>query len=245
MIGFVHPAVLVRICLTNSIKNLNRRYIPIQTPFGLLFFYYNFNFMVACMLKLFQKKNLRIYIVITGIAISCFESYALSDTEQRRENTPSVTYSNPYFKGTKEEREALIKRMTSLLGVDCNFCHNEDLTVFTEAGEKSKGMMKASVALGVECDHCHIDLKHYKENEQQARKMFELSEVMGTECNFCHAGKEKLTPKGEKSKTAFVTRDWATEGTKQCLACHIEKKQFALNFYGWQVLNAMRGLKGM
>ena len=52
-------------------------------------------------------------------------------------------------------------------------------------------------------------------------------------------------PQREKSKTAFVTRAWATEGTKPCLECHIEKKQFALNFYGWQVLNAMKGLKGM
>jgi hypothetical protein len=68
---------------------------------------------------------------------------------------------------------------------------------------------------------------------------------MGTECAFCHAGKDKLTPKGERSKTAFVTRAWATEGTKQCLECHIEKKQFALNFYGWQVLNAIKGLRGM
>ena len=106
-------------------------------------------------------------------------------------------------------------------------------------------MMIASVALGVECDHCHVDRKHYKENEQEAKRMFELSEIMGTACSFCHAGKDKFTPKGEKSKTAFVTRAWATEGTKQCLECHIEKKQFALNFYGWQVLNTMKGLKGM
>src|SRR3989338_680368 len=43
---------------------------------------------------------------------------------------------------------------------------------------------------------------------------------MGTACSFCHAGKDKLTVKGEKSKTAFVTRAWATEGTKSCLECH-------------------------
>lgn len=175
----------------------------------------------------------------------CFGGIATANTEQAGKGTPGVTYSNPYFKGTKEEREVQIRRMTSLFGVECDFCHNEDLTVFTEEGEKSKEMMKASVALGVECDYCHIDRKRYKENEQQARKMFELSEIMGTECNFCHAGKGKLTPKGERSKTAFVTRAWATEGTKQCLECHIEKKQFALNFYGWQVLNAIKGLKGM
>ncbi|MBE7446031.1 MAG: hypothetical protein HS132_12580 [Planctomycetia bacterium] len=170
---------------------------------------------------------------------------ALSTADQAVKSPPGVTYVNPYFKGTKEEKEAQIKRITSLFGVGCDFCHNEDLTIFTDEGKKSREMMKASVALGVECDHCHVDRKHYKENEQQAKKMFELCEIMGTECNFCHAGKEKLTPKGETSKTAFVTRNWATEGTKRCLECHIEKKQFALNFYGWQVLNALKGLKGM
>lgn len=198
------------------------------------------------MLKLSKKKYLKGYLFITGISIFFYlETLALSNTEPTGKSTPSVTYSNPYFKGTKEEREAQSKRMTSLFGVDCDFCHNEELTVFTKEGEKSKEMMKASVALGVECDHCHIDRKRYKENEQQARKMFELSEVMGTGCDFCHAGKDKLTPKGEKAKTAFVTRAWALEGTKQCLECHIEKKQFALNFYGWQVLNAIKGLRGM
>ncbi len=195
---------------------------------------------------LLQKQRLKLYVFVAGMLVSfCFGNSALTNTEQTAKSKPDVTYSNPYFKGTKEERDAQVKRISSLFGVECNFCHNEDLTVFTEEGEKSKMMMKASVALGVDCDHCHVDRKHYKENEQEAKRMFELSEIMGTECSFCHAGKDKLTVKGEKSKTAFVTRAWATEGTKQCLECHIEKKQFALNFYGWQVLNAMKGLKGM
>ena len=195
------------------------------------------------MIKLLQKRLL--FFIIPTILFLGYESFAFPNAEQGTKSTPGVTYSNPYFRGTKEEKESQIKRITSLFGVDCNFCHNEDLTVFTEEGEKSKAMMKASVALGVECDHCHVDRKHYKENEQQAKKMFELCDVMGTECNFCHSGKDKLTAKGEKSKTAFVTRAWASEGTKQCLECHTEKKQFALNFYGWQVLNAIKGLKGM
>ena len=50
-------------------------------------------------------------------------------------NTPAVTFSNPYFKGTKAEKEAQIRRMASLLGVDCDFCHNEDLTVFFKGGK--------------------------------------------------------------------------------------------------------------
>ncbi len=198
------------------------------------------------MLKLPKKHRLKLYVFVLSTLISFhFQYLTLSNTEPSGKNAPSVTYSNPYFKGTEEERDAQVKRIATLFGVDCNFCHNEDLTIFTEDGEKSKTMMKSSVALGVECDYCHIDRKHYKENEKQAKRMFELCEIMGTECNFCHAGKDKLTVKGEKSKTAFVTRAWATEGTKQCLECHTEKKQFALNFYGWQVLNAMKGLKGM
>ena len=198
------------------------------------------------MFTVLQKLQLRFGVGIIGtVMVFCLGGIALSNADQAGKSSPGVTYSNPYFKGTKEEKDAQIKRITSLFGVDCDFCHNEDLTIFTDEGKKSKEMMKASVALGVECDHCHVDCKQYKENEQQAKKMFELCEIMGTECNFCHAGKGKLTPKGEASKTAFVTRDWATEGTKRCLECHIEKKQFALNFYGWQVLNALKGLKGM
>ncbi len=198
------------------------------------------------MLKLLLRQYMKpgIFIVCTVISL-CFANPALPESRPTEKSKPTATYSNPYFTGTKEEREAKIKRMTSLFGVDCDFCHNQDLMIFTEEGKKSKEMMKASVALGVECDHCHIDRKHYKENEQQAKKMFDLCDVMGTDCNFCHAGKGKLTLKGETSKTAFVTRNWAIEGTKRCLECHIEKKQFALNFNGWQVLNALKGLKGM
>lgn len=198
------------------------------------------------MLALVNRQSAKACLIIAGlIAYFCMEGLTLSHAEPVEKGMPKATYSNPYFKGTREEKDAQIKRMTSLFGVECDFCHNEEVTVFTDEGKKSKEMMKASVALGVECDYCHLDRKRYKENEQQAKKMFELSEIMGTECNFCHAGKGKLTLKGETSKTAFVTRDWATEGTKRCLECHIEKKQFALNFYGWQVLNALKGLKGM
>ncbi|MCF6148918.1 MAG: hypothetical protein E3K37_09685 [Candidatus Kuenenia sp.] len=180
------------------------------------------------------------------MTIFSFCKYALTETEKSsKAKSPAVTYSNPYFKGTKEERITQVEKITRLFGVKCDYCHNEDLTAFTEEGEISKKMMAASVALGVDCDYCHVDGKRYTEKENQAKKMFELSETMATECDFCHAGKDQLTPKGEQAKTAFLTRDWATKGTKQCLECHIEKKQFALNFYGWQVLNAMKGLKGM
>ncbi len=195
------------------------------------------------MLIFLHKKLLKSALSIVSVAAVtlCLEGVAQSEMGLPVKSAPTVTFSNPYFKGTKEEKEAQIRRMTSLLGVDCDFCHNEDLTVFSKEGERSKAMMKASVALGVECNYCHKDRNHYHENELQAKKMFELCEMMGTECSFCHAGKGKLTQKGERSKTAFLTRAWATEGTKRCLECHVEKKQFALNFYGWQILNTMKG----
>ena len=195
------------------------------------------------MIIFLQKKLLKSALSIASIAAVslCLEGIAQPEMGLPVKNTPAVTFSNPYFKGTKAEKEAQIRRMASLLGVDCDFCHNEDLTVFTKEGETSKSMMKASVALGVECNHCHKDRDHYRENELQAKRMFELCDIMGTECAFCHAGKDKLTQKGERAKTAFLVRAWATEGTKICLECHIEKKQFALNIFGWQVLNTMKG----
>ncbi len=190
-----------------------------------------------------QKKILKNVLSIASIAVVflCLEGVAQPETGLPVKNTPTVTFSNPYFKGTKEEKEAQIRRMTSLLGVNCDFCHNEDFTVFSKEGGKSKAMMKASVALGVECNYCHKDRNHYQENELQAKRMFELCDIMGTECDFCHAGKDKLTRKGERAKTAFLIRAWAVEGTNPCLECHIEKKQFALNIFGWQVLNTMKG----
>lgn len=204
-------------------------------------------FHLILMLKFLLKKNIRVYAAVISMLMTLsFCKYAATGTEKRDETSrPSVTYSNPYFKGTMEERFSQVEKISKLFGVECDHCHNEELTVFAENGEISKKMMAASVALGVDCDYCHIDGKRYTEKENQARNMFELSETMAVECNFCHMGKEKLTSRGLQAKTAFLTRDWATKGSKQCLECHIEKKQFALNFYGWQVLNAMKGLKGM
>ena len=54
-----------------------------------------------------------------------FVDSALTNTEQAAKSKPGVTYSNPYFKGTKEERDAQVKRISALFGVECNFCHNE------------------------------------------------------------------------------------------------------------------------
>lgn len=202
---------------------------------------------VVSLLKLTLMRHRKICaLVIIGMAVSIiWGKSAFTDSEREKKEEPLTVYSNPYLKGSREERIDQVEKIAALFGVECDFCHNEDVTVFTEEGEISKKMMRASAALGVDCDHCHIDRKRYKENKEQAKRMFELCEIMGTECDFCHAGKGRLTPKGEKSKTAFLTRAWALTGTEKCLECHIEKKQFALNFYGWQVLNAMKGLKGM
>ena len=203
----------------------------------------NFWYCKKRMLVFLRKKLLKSALGTTVIAAVtlCSEGVAQSETASSVKNTPAVAFSNSYFKGTKVEREAQVRWMAFLLGVDCDFCHNKDLTVFTKEGETSKGMLKASVALGVDCNYCHKDRNHFRENEQMAKRMFEFCDIMGTECSFCHAGKDKLNEKGERAKTAFLVRNWATEGNKPCLECHIEKQQFALNGFGRQVLNTMKG----
>src|SRR3989304_597925 len=136
------------------------------------------------MLKLLQKQCVKLYVfVICMVMFFYFGNSALTNTEQTAKSKPDVTYSNPYFKGTKEEREAQVKRISALFGVECNFCHNEDLTVFTEEGDKSKMMMKASVALGVR-PPLRRDGGHDGTARGDARPgPGRGAEIMGTECS--------------------------------------------------------------
>ena len=76
------------------------------------------------MFKLIQKQYLRLYVFAVCMAISFyFVDSALTNTEKEQgaKSKPGVTYSNPYFKGTKEERDAQVKRISALFGVECNF----------------------------------------------------------------------------------------------------------------------------
>ena len=151
-----------------------------------------------------------------------------------------------YLQGSREERnQQCSKEVSSALGRECTFCHNEDVTHFTEKGERAKKDMKASITIGVKCDYCHAGKKQFTDKLEVATRMFRLSEMMAVECSYCHAGKDILTHKGKMAKTAMMLQKWSETGNKKCLDCHVEKKQFELNFHGWEILNAQKGLLGM
>jgi len=151
-----------------------------------------------------------------------------------------------YLQGSREEKsQQCSKEVASALGEGCSFCHNDDVTDFTEKGNKARFMMRAAVAIGAKCNYCHAGKKQFTDKLEVAAKMFKLSEMMGIECNYCHAGKDVLTHDGKTAKTAMLLQKWSETGNKKCLECHVEKKQFELNFHGWEILNAQKGLLGM
>lgn len=151
-----------------------------------------------------------------------------------------------YLKGDRKEKESQCSKEVALsLGVKCSYCHDDDVTTFTEKGEMAKRDMRVAVAIGVKCDYCHAGQGQFTEKKVIATKMFELAELMNVECDFCHAGKDILTLEGKTAKTAMILQEWAEHGSKKCLECHVEKKQFELNFHGWEVLNIQKGLKGL
>ncbi|GAX61851.1 nitrate/TMAO reductase, membrane-bound tetraheme cytochrome c subunit [Candidatus Scalindua japonica] len=143
------------------------------------------------------------------------------------------------------KRQQCSEEVAPALGRKCSFCHNVSVTEFTEKGDKAKFMMKAAVALGVKCIFCHAGKKRFTEKLEVAAKMFKLAEMMDVECSFCHAGKGNFTHAGKTAKTAMVLQRWAKKGNKKCLECHDKKKKFELNFHGWEILNAQKGLLGM
>ncbi|MBC8551888.1 MAG: hypothetical protein H8D23_19745 [Candidatus Brocadiales bacterium] len=143
------------------------------------------------------------------------------------------------------KRKQCSEEVAPALGRQCSFCHNVNVAEFTKKGNKAKFMMKAAVALGVKCKFCHAGKKKFTEKLEVAVKMFKLAEMMDVECNFCHAGKGNFTHAGKTAKTAMVLQRWAKTGNKKCLECHDEKKKFELNFHGWEILNAQKGLLGM
>ena len=143
------------------------------------------------------------------------------------------------------KRHQCSEEVAPALGRKCSFCHNVSVTEFTKKGNKAKFMMKSAVALGVKCKFCHAGKKKFTGKLEIAVKMIKLAEMMDVECNFCHAGKDKFTHAGKTAKTAMILQRWAKKGNKKCLDCHDKKKKFELNYHGWEVLNAQKGLKGM
>ena len=151
-----------------------------------------------------------------------------------------------YLNGSREEKSRQCRdEVASPLEEECSYCHNDEVTTFTKKGEKAVKMMKAAVAIGVKCDFCHVGKDQFTGMKEIAESMFELSEITATECNYCHAGRNILTTEGKTAKTAMILQEWAKTGSKKCLDCHVEKKQFELNFRGWEVLNTQKGLLGL
>ena len=148
-----------------------------------------------------------------------------------------------YLLGTRDaKREQCNEEVASALGRECSFCHNEDMTDFTEKGNKAKLMMKNAIALGVKCNYCHAGKKQFTDKLEVAAKMIKLGKMMDVECSYCHAGKKVLTQKGMTAKTAMILQDWTGTGNKKCLKCHNEKEQFKLNDHGEEILNSQKGL---
>jgi nitrate/TMAO reductase-like tetraheme cytochrome c subunit len=143
------------------------------------------------------------------------------------------------------KRKQCSEEVAPALGRKCSFCHNVNVSEFTKKGDKAKFMMKAAVALGVKCKFCHAGKKQFTDKLEIAAKMIKLSEMMDVECNFCHAGKGNFTHQGKTAKTAMILQRWSKTGNKKCLECHDKKKKFELNFHGWEILNAQKGLLGM
>ncbi|MBC8548459.1 MAG: hypothetical protein H8D23_02315 [Candidatus Brocadiales bacterium] len=145
-----------------------------------------------------------------------------------------------YLNGTREEKSRQCgNEVASLLGEECSFCHNDDVTEFTEKGTRAKRDMQASIAIGVKCDYCHAGRNQFTKKFEMAEKMFKLSEMMDVECNFCHRGKDILTPKGSTARTAMLLQKWQKKGNKKCLKCHVERKQFELNSDGKELLKSL------
>jgi hypothetical protein len=145
-----------------------------------------------------------------------------------------------YLKGSREEKSQQCRKEIALLfGGECTTCHNNDVTAFTEKGNRARDDMKVSIAIGVKCEYCHADKEHFAGRIEIAVNMFRLSEMMNVECDFCHKGRHILTPRGETAKISMLSENWVETGNERCLKCHIEKKQFKLNARGENVLNTL------
>ena len=192
-----------------------------------------------------MTKNMK-NINISGIVILIVFSSGLLLSAGPSDIPEPDALQETYLQGNREEKKLQCsKEVASALGEECSSCHNDDVTDFTKKGERAKEDMKAAIAIGVKCDYCHAGKEQFTGRLEVAAKMFRLSEMMDIECNYCHAGKDILTQEGKMAKTAMMLQKWSETGNKKCLDCHVEKKQFELNFHGWEILNAQKGLIGM
>jgi len=190
-----------------------------------------------------NKFMKNIYIIIITF-ITAFSS-GLLNAEQVDIPEPEMLQKS-YLQGTRDaKREQCSEEVASALGRECSFCHNEDVTDFTEKGVKAKVDMKAATVVGVKCDYCHAGKKQFTDKLEVAAKMLKMAEMMDVECSFCHAGKKAFTQKGITARTAMILQEWAKKGTKKCLKCHDKKKQFKLNDHGEEINKSQKELLGM
>jgi len=189
-------------------------------------------------------KTIKNLIVMSIVFLIAFSS-GLSGSEELDLPEPDEL-PKTFLVGSRDaKRKQCSEEVAPALGRKCSFCHNVNATEFTKKGNKAKFMMRAAVALGVKCNYCHAGKKQFTDKLEIAAKMIKLAEMMDVECNFCHAGKGNFTHAGKTAKTAMILQRWAKKGNKKCLDCHDKKKKFELNFHGWEVLNAQKGLMGM
>ncbi len=189
-------------------------------------------------------KNIKYLNVISTVFLLAFLS-GLSGAEELDLPEPDKLQETFLVGSRDAKRHQCSEEVAPALGRKCSFCHNVSVTEFTKKGNKAKFMMRAAVALAVKCKFCHAGKKQFTDKLEIAAKMFKLTEMMDVECSFCHAGKEKFTHKGKTAKTAMILQRWVKTGNKKCLECHDKKKKFELNFHGWEILNAQKGLLGM
>jgi nitrate/TMAO reductase-like tetraheme cytochrome c subunit len=187
-------------------------------------------------------KNINIISITFLIAFSS----SLLNAEQVDIPEPEMLQES-YLQGTRDKkREQCSEEVASALGRECSFCHNEDVTDFTEKGIKAKVDMKAATAVGVKCNYCHAGKKQFTDKLEVAAKMLKMAEMMDVECSFCHAGKKNvLTQKGIAARTAMILQEWAKKGSKICLKCHDKKKHFKLNAHGEEIHKSQKELLGM
>ena len=189
-------------------------------------------------------KTIKNLIVMSIVFLIVFSSGRLKSEELDLPEPDKL--QETFLVGSRDaKRKQCSEEVAPALGRKCSFCHNVNATEFTKKGNKAKFMMKAAVALGVKCKFCHAGKKQFTDKLEIAAKMIKLSEMMDVECNFCHAGKGNFTHAGKTAKTAMILQRWAKKGNKKCLDCHDKKKKFELNFHGWEILNAQKGLLGM
>ncbi len=191
------------------------------------------------MIKTIKNVHLlnAIFFILLFSGLLVAEELGLPDPDELEET---------FLVGSSEEKSRQCStEVASSLGRECSFCHNEDATEFTKKGKKAKFMMKAAMAIGVKCKYCHAGKKKFTDKLEIAAKMFKLAEMMDVKCDLCHSGRETFTHQGKTAKTAMLLQNWAKKGNKKCLDCHDKKKHFELNFHGWEVLNAQKGVLGM